>query len=281
MFKQKIILITGATSGIGRDAALHLAKRGHHVFATGRRVDRLNELDRIDGIEALPLDVTDQASVDNLRGEILSRTEGQGIDVLINNAGYGQNGPLEMLTDEEIRAQFEANVFGLLRVTRAFLPEMRARRAGRIVNIGSVLGLVTIPFTGIYCATKHAVEAINDSLRMELRPFGIQVVLIEPGGIQTEFDDRALESLEPHESPDSPYAEALAGFRAMRVQIAPKKAKTDCIVRAIDKAVAKRRPRTRYRAPFKDSLLTAIQRRLPARWGDAILLTAMRPKKKG
>jgi short-subunit dehydrogenase len=281
MFKHMTVLITGATSGIGRDAAVHLAKRGHRVFATGRRVDRLTELDRIEGIEALALDVTDPASVEALRGEILQRTEGHGIDILINNAGYGQNGPLEMLTDEEIRAQFEANVFGLLRVTRALLPEMRGRHAGRIINIGSVLGLVTIPFTGLYCATKHAVEAINDSLRMELRAFGIQVILIEPGGIQTEFDDRALESLEPHESPDSPYAHAIAGFRAMRVRIAPKKADTGCIVRAIDKAVTRRRPRTRYRAPFKDSLLTAIQQRLPARWGDAILLMAMRPKKKG
>jgi NAD(P)-dependent dehydrogenase (short-subunit alcohol dehydrogenase family) len=197
------ILITGATSGIGRDAALRLARAGHLVLAGGRRPDALAALarDARGRLEPVTLDVTDPASVAAARALVERRTGGRGLDVLVNNAGYALPGPLEALAERDLRELFDTNVFGLLAVTRAFVPAMRERGQGRVVNVGSIMGRVAMPLLGAYNATKHAVAAMTETLRMELAPFGITVVLVEPGAVRTGFASRALAGLAPYRDP--------------------------------------------------------------------------------
>ena len=179
-----VVLITGCSSGFGRAAATHLAGRGHTVIATARRLDDLADLAAA-GCHTLALDVTDEAS---MRGavEAIEASHGR-IDVLVNNAGYSQSGAVESVPLARTRAQFETNVFGPLRLTQLVLPGMRRRGAGRIVNVSSMGGRLVFPGGGVYHASKYALEALSDALRYELRPFGIAVVLIEPGLIKTNF----------------------------------------------------------------------------------------------
>jgi len=179
-----VVLITGCSSGIGRAAALHLAERGCTVIATARRVDDLADLAAA-GCRTLPLDVTDESSM-RAAVDAIEASHGR-IDVLVNNAGYSQSGAVESVPLAKTRAQFETNVFGPLRLTQLVLPGMRRRRAGRVVNISSMGGRLVFPGGGVYHASKYAVEALSDALRFELRPFGIAVVLIEPGLIKTSF----------------------------------------------------------------------------------------------
>jgi short-subunit dehydrogenase len=277
--KSMVILVTGATSGIGRHAALSLAKDGHHVIAAGRRVAALESLvaeakaagARIDSVR---IDVNDAQSIEAAVREIDSLTDGHGIDALVNNAGYGQTGPLETVGDRELRAQFETNVFGLMAMTRAFVPQMRARGFGRIVNIGSMGGLITFPFMGAYHATKYAVEALSDALRIELRSFGIHVSLVEPGAINTEFNDRAIATLDSvtTDNPASkPYAAALAKADQFRATFEKTAAGPDVVTRAIKHAVSARRPRPRYLVPFSAQFLVSILRALPTRIADAVM----------
>ncbi len=269
------ILITGATSGIGRDAAVRLARRGHLVLAGGRRPDALAAVAREGAargpgrLEPLPLDVTDPASVEAARELVDRRTGGRGLDVLVNNAGFALPGPLETLAERDLRELFDTNVFGLLAVTRAFLPAMRERGRGRVVNVGSIMGRVAMPLLGAYNATKHAVAAITDVLRMELAPFGIAVVLVEPGAIRTAFAARALAALAPYRDPASPYAGALAGTdaawaRAYRLAPGPGPAG-----RAIVRAATSDHPAPRYVVPFRNRLVVAALTGLPTGAADA------------
>ncbi len=245
---QKTILITGATSGIGRDAAIHLHEKGHQVIATGRNEEALAELNDA-GLIARRLDVTDPDSIAAVARFVDELTEGRGLDALVNNAGYGLFGPLEVLSDGDVRAQFETNVFGLLAVTRAFVPKMRDRGAGRIVNISSVGGRITFPLGGAYHATKYAVEAMSDALRVELKQFGIDVVLIEPGYIKTNFTATTLELLNPYEEEDSPYAASFALTEGIEDKLAKVGAEPRVVSKAIARAIETRWPRARYVAP--------------------------------
>ena len=179
-----VVLITGCSTGIGRAAASHLAARGYTVIATARRVEDLADLAAA-GCRTLPLDVTDEASM-RAAVDAVEAAHGR-IDVLVNNAGYSQSGAVESVPLARTRAQFETNVFGPLRLTQLVLPGMRRRRAGRVVNVSSMGGRLVFPGGGVYHASKYAVEALSDALRYELRPFGIAVVLIEPGLIKTNF----------------------------------------------------------------------------------------------
>jgi NAD(P)-dependent dehydrogenase (short-subunit alcohol dehydrogenase family) len=265
------ILITGATSGIGRDAALRLARAGHLVLAGGRRPDALAALARGAGgtLEPLVLDVTDPASVEAARELVERRTGGRGLDVLVNNAGYALPGPLEALAEAELRRLFETNVFGLLAVTRAFLPAMRERGRGRVVNVGSIMGRVAMPLLGAYNASKHAVAAVSDALRMELAPFGITVVLVEPGALRTGFAATALAGLAPYRDPASPYAAALAATDAAWARVyrlAPGPAAGG---RAIARAATAERPAARYVVPARNRLVVAVLRTLPTAAADA------------
>ena len=278
---SQTVLITGATAGLGRHAALHLAERGHRVIASGRRAEALEKLaaeatERGARIDTLRLDVTDPGSIAEAVAEVDRLTGGDGLDVLVNNAGYGQMGPLELVGDEELRRQFDTNVFGLMAVTRAFVPAMRERGRGKILNISSMGGRITFPFGGAYHATKYAVEALSDALRKELRLFGVDVVLIEPGAIHTEFADRAMGSLSGMAPPDSPYAPILERADEIKAQTDRISAKPIVVSRAIQRAIESRRPRARYIVPFSARLLVAFFARwVPARWADALMLRAM------
>ncbi len=277
MDQKRIALITGATAGIGRHAALHLAARGFRVIATGRNQDALAEL----AVEAegeltpLRLDVTDQASIDSAVEVVDRITGGHGVDVLVNNAGYGDIAPMETTTDKDLRAVFDTNVFGLMAVTRAFLPRMRERGTGRIVNVSSLGGLFTLPLFGAYNATKHAVESMSDALRIELRPFGIEVSLIEPGPIRTKFSTTSLTSVERYQdgSPYAPVLERFADLTRRTDRMAPGPKATS---RAIYHAAASRWPRPRYKLTLSSRLTVAFLRAIPTRWSDAILRRVLR-----
>jgi short-subunit dehydrogenase len=267
------ILITGCTSGIGRHAALHLANKGHRVFATGRNAAALAALkaEAPANLETLTLDVTSADSIAFAKAAIDAKTAGAGVDVLVNNAGYGLLGPTEMISDAEMRAQYETNVFGLMAVTRAFLPAMHARGAGRIINVSSIGGLVTLPFFGVYNSTKYAVESLSDAMRVELALFGIHVSLIEPGVIDTGFTDRSMQEVARFRSADSRYAPVLARADELRKMSDRSAVGPACISNAIERAATDRRPRARYLAPFRAAIIVAIARRMPTRVVDFVM----------
>jgi NAD(P)-dependent dehydrogenase (short-subunit alcohol dehydrogenase family) len=198
---SKAVLITGCSSGIGRATALRLARSGWKVYATARRPESLGELEQA-GCKTLALDVSDERS---MRAAVARMEQAEGaVGVLVNNAGYSQSGAIETVPIDAVRRQFETNVFGLVRLTQLVLPKMRAQRWGKIVNIGSMGGRLSFPGGGHYHATKHALEAISDALRFELAGFGIDVILLEPGLITTDFADAATASMTATEHPDGP-----------------------------------------------------------------------------
>jgi NAD(P)-dependent dehydrogenase (short-subunit alcohol dehydrogenase family) len=273
--KSLVILITGATSGIGRHAALHLAARGHKVIATGRNPRALAELEKATpagaSLETLELDVTSKDSIASAQGAVARLTQGAGLDVLVNNAGYGALGPTELITDEDMRAQYEVNVFGLMAMVRAFVPQMRARGAGRLINVSSLGGLYTLPLFGVYNSTKFAVESLSDALRIELAPFGIQVSLIEPGVIDTGFTDRSMVEASKYQRPDSPYAPVLDHAEEMRRMSDKTAVGPECISLAIEKAATARWPRARYVAPLRAQIMVGFLRAMPTRLADFIM----------
>jgi short-subunit dehydrogenase len=269
MSTSKTILITGATAGIGRTTALHLAGLGHHVIASGRKPGELARLAAeargLDGkLDVVALDVTQSASIAAAVIEVDRLTGERGLDVLINNAGFGVLGPTSEISDAEMRRQYDTNVFGLMNVTRAFLPAMRARRAGRIINVSSLGGRITLPYFGVYNSTKYAVESLSDALRFELRAFGIDVVLIEPGVIRTQFETTAVAGMAGFTA--TPYGRALAHYEQMSKAADRFAANPIVVARAIARAVESRRPAARYVTPRLNSA---------AVWLSAILPTAM------
>lgn len=271
--KSKLtVLITGATSGIGRHAARHLLARGHRVIATGRSQSALRELQAEQpgaALDAIPLDVTDPQSIAAARDEVLQRTHGRGIDALVNNAGYGHLAPAAEISDDDLRAQFETNVFGLLRVTQAFLPQLMARR-GRVVNISSIGGKITFPMFGVYSASKHAVEALSDNLRNELAPFGVRVAIVEPGAIKSQFSNRAAAVLNRYDQPHSLYAPIFARAHRLESLAARQAVGPEATSRAIERALTARRPRARYVTPFSARLLLLLMAIAPTRLIDFI-----------
>ena len=266
---SKTALVTGASSGIGEETARTLHKLGYTVYAAARRTDRLEQLTPT-GIHALTMDVTDDESMTSGIEKIIAET-GR-IDVLVNNAGYGSFGAIEDVPIDEARRQFEVNVFGLARLTQLVLPHMRAQRSGTIINISSMGGKLTTPLGGWYHATKYAVEALSDALRMELRPFGIDVVVVEPGGIRTEWASIAADHLEAT-AEGSAYADqirAVAG--AMRSESNNRRySPPEVIARTVGKIVTARHPRTRYAVGFMAKPLIAARRVLPDRAFDQLI----------
>lgn len=198
---SKVALVTGASSGIGHATAIALKTVGFYVVATAPNLKELEDL-RQRNIETLELDVTDPVSSQNAVWQ--AESHNGAIQVLVNNAGYGQYGPIEEIPIEAVRNQFETNVFGLLRMCQLVLPQMRAKGEGRIINLSSVAGEIKQPGSGIYHATKHAVEAIDGALRTEVSTFNIQVIGILPGPVNTNFDDVAVSTI-PDTGPESPY----------------------------------------------------------------------------
>ena len=264
----KVILVTGASSGIGYDAAQALAAQGHRVYAAARRVERMEPL-KADGIVPLKMDVTDENS---MREGVQAILEAEGrIDALVNNAGYGYFGAIENVPLEEARRQLEVNVFGLARLCQLVLPSMRKQGSGRIVNISSVAGKTVLYFGGWYHVSKYSVEALSDALRMEVKPFGIDVALIEPGGIRTNWGIIAADHL-AESSKGTPYeAEGLRESETMRKAYSMRLlSKPSVVTRAISKAVNSRHPRTRYRVGFGAGTLVFFHSILPDRWWDAL-----------
>jgi len=242
------VLITGASTGFGRLAAVTFARRGDSVFASMRDPAKGADLAAEAGsgagpVTAIPLDVTSQASVDAAVARVLS--DAGRIDILVNNAGLGIHGPVEECDDDEIERIFATNVFGLIRVTRAVAPHMRAQRGGTIVNVSSLAGKVVGPFSGVYSASKHAVEALGDALHYELHPFGVRVVTIEPGGFDTQFGANRI--LARRFGEGSPYAQLEQRFAASSERLpgagerAPAQAVADIIVEAAHAEAPKRR----------------------------------------
>jgi short-subunit dehydrogenase len=196
-------------------------------------------------------------------------TNGHGVDAVVNNAGYGCVGPLEDISDAELRRQYDTNVFGLMAVTRAFLPAMRARGFGRIVNVSSMGGRITLPFMGAYNSTKYAVESLSDALRIELHPFGVGVSLIEPGAIHTEFADVALGGATIR--PGSAWAPAITQAEEIRKKFDATAVGPEHVSRAIRRAIEARRPRARYVVPKSVYAMLWLSRLVPTSWMDAIL----------
>ncbi|MFD6390891.1 oxidoreductase [Nocardia sp. NPDC060259] len=270
---DKIALVTGASSGIGEATARKLATLGYTVYGAARRTDRLQKL-AVDGIRPLAMDVTDEASVRAGIEHIVAET-GR-IDVLVNNAGYGSYGAVEDVPLDEARYQFEVNVFGAARLAQLALPHMREQRSGTIVNITSMGGKIYTPLGGWYHGTKFALEGLSDCLRLEAKPFGVDVVVIEPGGIRTEWGGIAADHLRKV-SGDGAYsaqAEAVAASLGPEATIARLSSPPEVIADAIGKAVTARRPKTRYQVGFGSRPLIFLKWLLPDRAFDALVKRA-------
>lgn len=269
MKSNKVILLTGASSGIGYDTAVALAQQGHKVYAAARRVERMEPL-RQYGIVPLKMDVTDEESMKTGVKTLLD-AEGR-IDVLINNAGYGYFGAVENVPMDDARNQLEVNVFGLARLCQLVLPTMRAQHSGRIINTASVAGRSVFYYGGWYHVSKYAVESLSDALRMELKPFGIDVVIIEPGAIKTNWGiiaaDHLIESSKgtAYEQTGTMMANNLRNMYLSNTISDP------AVVRkAIVRAVNARRPCTRYRIGRMANAIVFFHWLLPTRWWDAFL----------
>ena len=268
------ILITGCSTGIGRETARHLASRGHRVFATARKLEAIEDLKEA-GCETLVCDVNDEASMTACVREV----EGaQGaVGALVNNAGYSQSGAVETVPIESVRRQFETNVFGLMRMCQLVLPKMRERGEGRIVNVSSMGGKLVFPGGGVYHATKHAVEALSDALRWEVQQFGVDVVIIEPGLIKTDFATTAVGSISETDT-EGPYSKFnhMVGKVTAGAYTGPT-AKLgggpDTVARKIEKAITARRPRTRYKVTPSAGLIMAQRRILSDRMWDRFVKT--------
>ena len=271
-----VVLITGCSTGIGRATAGRLAARGWRVYATARDLGKIEDLaDR--GCVVLPLDVTDEASMRAAVGEV-ERREGA-VGGLVNNAGYSQSGAVEGVPMEKVRRQFEANVFGLVRMCQLVLPGMRRQGGGRIVNISSMGGRLTFPGGGHYHATKYAVEALSDALRFEVAGFGVGVVVVEPGLIRTRFADAATGSMEGDPAKDGPYASFNAAVAKavrdnyergpfLRLGGGP-----ETVAATIERAITADSPRARYAVTPSAHLFIGLRRLLPDRAWDALVST--------
>ena len=271
---SRAVLVTGCSSGIGRATAERLASARWRVYATARRPESIADLAER-GCRTLALDVTDEPS---MRTAVAAVEDAEGaVGVLVNNAGYSQSGALETLSMERLRAQFGTNVFGLVRMCQLVLGGMRRQGWGRIVNVSSMGGRLTFPGGGAYHATKHAVEALSDALRFEVRGFGIDVIVIEPGLITTRFGETAAGSIaDPEQSGDDPYASfnAAVGTATAGVYEGPMArlgGGPETVARAIERAISARRPKTRYRVTPSARLALAQRRLLSDRAWDALI----------
>ncbi len=274
---NKVALVTGGSSGIGEATALKLQELGYTTYAAARRVERMEHLTTT-GIRPLAMDVTDDESMQSGVEQIVAE-EGR-IDVLVNAAGYGSYGALEDVPLSEARNQFEVNLFGAARLTQLVLPRMREQRSGTVVNITSMGGKIYTPLGAWYHATKHALEALSDCLRMELKPFGIDVVVIEPGGIRTEWPGiaaqkvRAVSGTGPYAPQGNAVADSLASESTQRRSSPPELiAKT--IAKTIAKAVTARRPKTRYAVGYGAKPMIFLHDVLPDSAFDAFIRRAV------
>jgi NAD(P)-dependent dehydrogenase (short-subunit alcohol dehydrogenase family) len=269
-----VVLITGCSSGIGFDSVFALQKRGHRVIASCRKIEDVQKLSAM-GVETLLLDVNDSSSIHNAFSELLNKTSGK-LDVLINNAGYGQAGALEDIKRDTLRQQFETNVFGLLELINLAIPVMRQQGRGRIINISSVLGIISMPFRGAYNASKYAVEGLSDTLRLELNSSGIHVVTIEPGPIESRFRDNSVDSsLQNIDTNNSyfkkQYEAMLTSYKQVKANSFFTK-KPDAVITKLIHAIEAQRPRAKYPVTFPAHLFIFLKRILSTRLLDKLFL---------
>jgi len=273
---SRAVLITGCSSGIGHATAERLARSGWTVYATARRPETIADLESA-GARTLALDVCDEES---MRAAVSTVEDAEGaVGALINNAGYSQSGAVESVPLELVRRQFETNVFGLLRLTQLVLPGMRRQRSGRIVNLSSMGGRLTFPGGGIYHASKYALEALSDALRFEVRGFGVDVILVEPGLIRTRFGEAAVGAMQADGGAESSaYAEFNAAVAATTKgayegPLARLGAGPEAVARVIERALKARRPRPRYPVTISARVAIANHALLPDRAWDAVMRT--------
>lgn len=265
---NKIVLITGASSGIGMSVARRLLAAGAVVYAAARRVDMMEPL-RESGAKILKLDLTDGASVKSAVDTIIGE-QGR-IDILVNNAGYGYFGAIETVSLEEARRQFDVNVFGLAQLCRLVLPHMRENGSGRIINVASMAGHFCEPRGGWYHATKYAVVALSDCMRMEVKPFGIKVITIEPGAINTPWCDIAMDNM-LKSSEGTPYAPGAAKqSKLFRWAYAHFATSPEVVAKRIVRGALSRHPHIRYRCGFGSHAFNFFHDILPDRWFDSLM----------
>lgn len=273
---SKVILITGCSSGIGFDTAFALQKMGYRVIASCRKMPDVEKLSSM-GVETLCIDVNDSASIQEGFSQFLSKTSGR-LDVLINNAGYGQAGALEDIPRDVLRQQFETNVFGLMELTNLAIPVMRQQGHGRIINISSVLGLISMPFRGAYNASKYAVEGLSDTLRLELHAANIPVITIEPGPIESRFRDNVVDGTlkkidMEHSFFKKQYQVMLTSFKQTKSDSIFTK-KPDAVIKKLIHAIEAKKPKAKYPVTFPTHLFIFLKRVLTTRLLDKLLLLA-------
>lgn len=261
-----VVLITGCGSGIGKALAKAFHRQGFRVCATARRLQTMDDLSRL-GIQTLSLDVTQAEDIQRVLDQLAA--SGLTVTMLVNNAGYGAMGPLLDLSAVEWQKQFDVNVFAPMALTRAALPGMIKRRSGTIVNISSVSGVMPTPFAGAYCASKAALNAASDSLRMELRPLGIHVVTVQPGGIQSSFGDRAADEVQM--APDSPYQAIREGVLSRANESQSDATPADVFASQLVKRLDCPHPPAVIRLGQKSTMLPLLKWSLPTAWLDRIL----------
>lgn len=271
MTPSRIVLVTGAASGIGKAIALRLQKAGWTVYASARREAQLTELAAA-GCRTVALDVADEES----RVAAIRRIEAEAgpIGVLVNNAGYSQSGAVEDVTLDRLRAQFETNVFGLVRLCQLVLPGMRAQRWGKIVNIGSMGGTLTFPGGGAYHASKYAVEALSDAMRFEVRGFGVDVILVQPGLVKTGFAEAVVAKMDEGTGAYAGFTEAVAKATVEAYENGPLArlgGVPDDVALVVERALAARKPKARYTVTGSASVLMTQRWLLPDSAWDAVL----------
>lgn len=267
---QKVVLVTGASSGIGKACAEHLAAGGYRVFGAQRHVPPAGSGPR--GVEMIAMDVTDDDSVERGVQEVLSHA-GR-IDAVVNNAGCAYMGAVEDTTVNEAKAQLETNFFGVVRVCRAVLPAMRRQGGGHIVNISSLAGVLGVPFSGLYSASKFALEGMSESLRLETRRFGVRVVLIEPGDFQTQLPAmrRTTQAAEANDT----YRDAFAKFQAQQAKDEAAASTPEPVALLVEKILRSARPRLRYSVGMLGQrIVVPLKRLLPQRLFEWVLSQAL------
>jgi len=264
---KKVAVVTGASAGIGEATVKRLIEQGYTTYAASRRLERMANLEKLGAI-LLPLDLTDDSSIVQAAKRI--RTEQGRIDVLVNNAGYGSYGAVEDVSLDEARRQFEVNVFGLARLVQLVTPLMRQRGAGKILNVSSIGGKGWEPLGAWYHATKFAVGGFSDCLRMELKPFGIDVIVIEPGAIRTEWGQIALDTLQQASS-HTVYGPQAEEKRALFLAAAGSASDPDVVAREIVKAIKAKRPKTRYVVGAHAKPLVFMSTFMPDRFNDWLM----------
>ena len=269
---KNVVLVTGASAGMGKEFAIELLKDGHIVYGAARRVDKMEDIKKL-GVKILEMDVTDEASM--VKGvETIIKAEGR-VDVLINNAGFGSYGAVEDVSIADARYQLEVNVFGAARLTQLVLPYMRKHKYGKIINISSIGGKAALPLGAWYHASKFALEALSDSLRNEIKQFGIDVVVIEPGGIKSEWGGIAMDNL-VKKSSGGIYAALAKKFADAIAGTEEKGADPMVIVKLVREAINSKKPKTRYSGGYMAAMVLFLRKILSDRMLDNVMMSQIK-----